>query len=65
MKKLLAISVLITLFSLSGCIVVETKGKNKGGPPWWAPAHGYRNHHDKKDKGSTIVIIKKGKGHKH
>ncbi len=57
---------LMFLFTMSGClVVVDSKGK-KGGPPWWAPAYGYRNKHKK-----TIIIQSapsenkgKGKGHK-
>lgn len=45
MKGVLAM-VALTVF-LSGCVVLEDRGPGakRGGPPPWAPAHGYRAKH--------------------
>lgn len=44
MKKII-ISAFLVVFILSGCFVFEVNDKHRGGPPVWAPAHGYRWKH--------------------
>ena len=54
MKRLAIASLAASLLALSGCIHVheheqvyepEPEHEHGGGPPPWAPAHGYRRHH--------------------
>jgi hypothetical protein len=48
MPRPLAASLLAALLALAGCVHVhehEHHHGKRGGPPPWAPAHGYRHHH--------------------
>ena len=55
MRRPLTATLLALLFLLGACVHVhehEHKHKHKGGPPPWAPAHGYRH----KQPGPDLVF---------
>jgi len=62
MKTILFIVGFLFTISLSGCILIDVNHPpKKGGPPAWAPAHGYRKNKVVIYHSAPHVIVKKGK----